>query len=105
MNIVAKSQQDQQQARAKNPFTDDIEALRQFATARKKSIIWLKAEARRLGFVITQAGRQRRLADRVGFGLCSKVKAAIEPNLPPKLERTLFKFSLRKDGFFHPSES
>ena len=104
MNIVTKSQQDQQQTRPKSPFTDDVESLRRFATATKTSL-WLKAEARRLGFVITQAGRQRRLADRVGFGLRSKVKAAIGPHLAAKFERTLFKFGLRKDGLLHPGES
>ena len=103
------SPEDQQEARKNraftDAFTDDLEALRRFATATKMPIVWLKAEGKRLGLVITLAGRQRHRSDRVGFGLRSKVKASVEANLGPKFERTLFKFGLRKDGFFHPSES
>ena len=99
-----KSQKAQRKGRANSPFTDDMEALRRFATARNTSL-WLKAEARRLGLIITQAGRRRRRGDRVGFGLSTKVRVAIEPNLPSKFERNLFKFGLRKDGLLYPSES
>ena len=104
--LSPEDQQEAQKNRAfTDAFTDDLEALRRFATATKTSIIWLKAEGKRLGLIITLTGRQRHRADRVGFGLRSKVKAKIGSNLASKFERTLFKFGLRKDGFFHPSES
>ena len=91
-------------------FTDDIEALSRFATSTNKSLFWLKTAGKRLGLIINLTSRFPDRTDRVGFGLSTKVFRIIqakipESQVPNKWARTLFKFGLRKNGFFHPSKS
>ena len=77
-----------------------VETITRFATSVHCSLNWLKTHATRLKLVITLSSRATGKGDRIGFGLCSKVRQVIDFKVP----LTLFQYGVRNDGLFYPSK-
>ena len=75
-----------------------VEDIVMFSNKSNVSLDWILQEAKRLKLVKTRGSRQKRLQDRVGFGLSLSVYKVLKKEI--RMPRTLFQFSVRPSRLY-----